>query len=216
MADEDDDAESGSAHQLGPDDDANDSSTAGGRRHSPHYRADNSGGYGNPPVRNQFQPGHAGPGRRKGVTNLESVIRRRLGIRLKVSKDGKVVRLTPYEVYAERVLEAILSKTTSPKMLEFGLNFLTRFGPTPEPVPEKKQEKTPDYSVFTNDELHLLGGFLARSTGLVRGDPGWEGLVEDGIEGLYRVSRRDDGNIFVEKLDSPSSGAPGLSGPQGA
>ena len=194
----------------------------GKRPHSPHYKADNSGGYGNPPVKNQFRPGQAGPGRRKGVTNLESAIRRRLRTRLRVSRDGKAVRLTPYEIYAERVLEAILSKTTSPRMLEFGLNFLSRFGPVPEPEPEPepkpepKPEPTPDYTVFSTDEFRLFGGLIARSLVGIRDQSDLAELCwfDEPIEGLYRVRRREDGHIVVEKLNSPHSDIPRLPAPQ--
>lgn len=47
------------------------------RRRSPHYRANNDGGYGNPPVRHQFKPGNeGGPGRRRGTTSIDAALRK--------------------------------------------------------------------------------------------------------------------------------------------
>lgn len=164
---------------------------------SPHYKANNEGGFGNPPVRGQFAKDNAGgPGRPKGVTNLEAAIRKRLGKKLTVSKEGKSVRMTAFEVYAERVVEAILSKTSSPAMLEYGYALLTRFS-------SEETSQEPDYSVFSHDELLLFGGLLART---LREAPtrGYESLIDESynrpLEGMYRVTRGPDGHIIIERI----------------
>lgn len=41
------------------------------RPRSPHYQGNNKGGYGNPPVKSQFN-GKAGPGRPSGPASLEA------------------------------------------------------------------------------------------------------------------------------------------------
>jgi hypothetical protein len=119
-----------------------------------------------------------------------------LGKRLTVSKDGKPVKMTPFEVYAERMLEAILSKNTSPAMLDYGFRLLMRFSST-------ETEQLPDYSVFSDDELILFGGLLVRALG--------EGPTKDyqsplsdeynrPLEGIYRVMRGPDRHIIVERV----------------
>jgi hypothetical protein len=164
---------------------------------SAHYRANNQGGFGNPPVGRQFpinNPG--GPGRPKGITNLEAALRKRLGKKLTVSKDGKSVNMTPFEVYAERMLEAILSKNTSPAMLDYGFRLLTRFS-------SNEAERGPDYSVFSDDELMLFGGLLVRALGE---DPteGYQSPFGEQynrpLEGTYRVTRGRDRHIIVERI----------------
>ncbi len=167
---------------------------------SPHYQANNKGGFGNPPVRGQFRKNNpGGPGRPKGITNLEAAIRKRLKKKLTVSKEGKSVSMTAFEVYAERVLEAILSKSSSPAMLEYGYGLLMRFS----------SEETPptlDYSVFTNDEFRLFGGLLARALGW---EPvqGYKSIIDKEYdrpsEGMYRVTRGPDGHIIIERADHP-------------
>jgi len=162
------------------------------RRRSPLYQANNKGGYGNPPVKGQFPKGNrGGPGRPRGVTNLETAMRKVLAKRLTVTKDGRAVRMTPWEVYAERVLEAILSKTTSPAMLEFGRDLLTRFGVS-DPRPKA------DYSVFSDTELQLFGGLLCRALGE---PPEAADMFATPVEGIYRVDRRGDGHVIVKRAD---------------
>jgi hypothetical protein len=147
----------------------NGKSSPGRRRRkalSPHYKANDEGGFGNPPVSGQFaEKNPGGPGRPKGITNLEAALRKRLGKKLSVSKDGRSVKMTPFEVYAERTLEAILSKNSSPAMLEYGFRLLTRFSSIEAEQNSSEGERVPDYSVFSHDELILFGGLLVRALG---------------------------------------------------
>lgn len=165
---------------------------------SAHYKANNKGGFGNPPVRGQFAKNNpGGPGRPKGITNLEAALRKRLGKKLTVSKDGKSVKMTPFEVYAERILEAILSKNSSPAMLEYGFRLLTRFS-------SDEAAQVPDYSVFSDDELMLFGGLLVRALGEgpTKGYRSPLGVQYDRpLEGTYRVTRGSDGHIIVERIN---------------
>lgn len=188
---------------------------------SPHYKANNDGGFGNPPVRGQFgenNPG--GPGRPKGITNLEAALRKRLGKKLTVSKDGKSVKMTPFEVYAERMLEAILSKSSSPAMLEYGFRLLTRFSSNEAEQNSSEAGRIPDYSVFSHDELILFGGLLTRALG----EGPTEGYVSPlgeqysrPLEGTYRVTRGSDGHIIIERINDvaePEVATRLLEGPQ--
>lgn len=175
-----------------PDDNEQDRPSRRRRRRSRFYKANNAGGFGNPPVKRQFAKGNrGGPGRPKGITNLEAAMRKVLAKRLTVTKEGRLVRMTAWEVYAERALEAILSKTTSPALLEYGRDLLTRFGVS-EPKPKT------DYSVFSDTELQLFGGLLCRALGET---PELNDMFATPVEGLYRVNRREDGHMVVERAD---------------
>jgi hypothetical protein len=166
---------------------------------SPHYEGNDKGGYGNPPVKDQFLRGNGGgPGRPKGVTNLEGAMRKVTGTRMTVNKKGRPTKMMPVEIFAERTMEAILGKTTSPRMLEFGHNLLDKYGPQ-----EPSEEGMPDYSVLSHDELSILGGLFAKTLGEAATFPDPSPLGEKytyKIESEYRVFRRDDGHIVVERL----------------
>ena len=128
------------------------------RAHSPHYRGDNAGGYGNPPVRGQFEHGNpGGPGRPPGQSNLESAIRKALGRRRPVNRDGRMVKMNPVDVYAERVLETILSRSKSPALLEFGLRIFEKYGPGPSAADSKGGNVELDLTGLSLLELHLYG-----------------------------------------------------------
>jgi len=172
---------------------------------SPHYKSNNEGGFGNPPVSGQFAENNpGGPGRPKGITNLEAALRKRLGKKLTVSKDGKSVKMTPFEVYAERMLEAILSKNSSPAMLDYGFRLLTRFSSIEAEHNSSEAERIPDYSVFSHDELILFGGLLVRALGEGPTE-GYESPLGEQynrpLEGTYRVTRGPDGHIIVERIN---------------
>ena len=169
--------------------------------YSPHYKRNDEGGFGNPPVSRQFplkNPG--GPGRPKGQTNIEAQIRKALRRKLTVNKDGKSVRMHPTAVFAERLLEAILSRTNSPKMLQFGLEILRKFGPQAEPSKSTQaSSQIPDLTGLSDDELSIYGEMCA----MVMGRP----LEEDcttslGGPGnsLYRLDRGPDGLIRFERV----------------
>jgi hypothetical protein len=171
-----------------------------GKTHSPYYQANDAGGYGNPPVSGQRKKGDpGGPGRPKGQTSLEAALRRVLRKKRAVVRDGKVEKLHPSDIMAERTLEAFLAKNLSPSMIQLAHRIMERFGPQ---MPEEKQQKVA-WGSFSDDELHLFGELLTR----VSGEDPQENYVspfgpkyDRKTEGYYCVTRRADGHIVVEKI----------------
>lgn len=101
------------------------------RRPSPLYQANNKGGYGNPPISQQFQPGNqGGPGRTKGVISLESSLRKMLASKVPVTKNGKTVEIDMAEAMAERARQLILGKDL--KGFQLGLELMKQYGPREE------------------------------------------------------------------------------------
>lgn len=101
------------------------------RRPSPLYKANNAGGYGNPPVSQQFQLGNqGGPGRTKGVTSLEFALRRMFASKVRVTKDGKVIEMDMAEAMVERLRQFILGKDI--KGLNWGFELMQKYGPREE------------------------------------------------------------------------------------
>lgn len=189
------------------DDDGNDKAEPKqpGRTYSPYYQANNAGGYGNPPISGQKKKGGpGGPGRPKGQTSLEAALKRVLRKKRAVVRDGKVEKLHPSDIMAERTLEAFLAKDLSPQMIQLAHRIMERFGPQ---MPEEKRQLVA-WGSFSNDELHLFGGLLAR----VSGEEPPENYVspfgpkyDRKTEGYYCVTRRPDGHIVVEKVKESGS-----------
>lgn len=101
------------------------------RRPSPLYRANNDGGYGNPPVSQQFQPGNqGGPGRIKGSTSLESALRRMFASKVPVTKNGRTMEIDMAEAMVERAKQLMLGKDL--KAFKFGFELMQKYGPRNE------------------------------------------------------------------------------------
>lgn len=164
------------------------------------YKANNRGGYGNPPVKSQFKPGgKGGPGRKKGVTNLESAMRKAIDKKLDVNKEGHSRKMLPVEIYAERVLEAVLSKTKSPRLLEFGHQLFSKYDAELDGCNQRKA----NFGDLNYAELHIFEAIFTKVWG-------WE-PAEDTISplgkscshilaGTYKVFRREDRHICIEKI----------------
>ena len=56
-------------------------------------------------------------------------MRRVLRRKVAVTRNGRSTRLPATEVYAERLLEAILGNSSSPALFEFGRRILAQYGP---------------------------------------------------------------------------------------
>ena len=176
-----------------------------GKTYSPFYQANNAGGYGNPPVSGQKKKGNpGGPGRPKGQTTLQAALQRVLRRKRPVVRDGKVERLHPSDIVAERILEALIAKNLTPSMIELAHRIMERYGPQ---IP-KEEQQTLDWSSFSWGELRLFGGLLARASG---GEPDENYVSPLGpkydckVEGYYCVTRGSDGHIVVEKIKDAES-----------
>lgn len=113
------------------DDDMPRNSRRKSRRPSPLYKANNMGGYGNPPVAHQFQPGNqGGPGRMRGSTSLDSALRKMFASKVPVTKNGRTIEIDMAEAMAERLRQLILGKDL--KALLAGLDLMQKFGPRDE------------------------------------------------------------------------------------
>ncbi len=172
---------------------------------SPHYKANNAGGHGNPPVKGQFPKGNpGGPGRPRGQNSFEAKLRKRLNKKLNANQDGKAVKLSPVEIFIERLIEAICAPNASPRMLQLGREVLEEFGPKP-PLPKNQ---TADFTVLSRDERLLLKVFFDRV--LKKSDPRHEASSStDNVAGVYRAFQRDDGlwafERFAIKCDCPEN-----------
>lgn len=72
---------------------------------SRHYKGNDDGGYGNPPVSHQFK-GKPGPGRPKGSKSIDGALRKTFGKKVvRVDKSGKRTFIAAPEALAERALE---------------------------------------------------------------------------------------------------------------
>ncbi|WP_373491027.1 hypothetical protein [Parasphingorhabdus sp.] len=132
---------------------------------NPFYKGDNAGGYGNPPVNGQFKKdGPGGPGRPTGTTNLECAIRKAIKKKRPVKRDGKTVKMASVDVFAEQVLQAVLSRSKTSSMLQFGLWIFEKYGPDGL-VGKASENAPPDLSQLTDVELQLYGYLCCRVEG---------------------------------------------------
>lgn len=171
---------------------------------SERYEANNKGGYGNPPVSGQFKKnGKGGPGRKKGETNLASALRKTFRKKIPVNTHGKIKKMTPAEILAERTVEAVLAKNPSPRMLELAHDLLDKYGPQ-----ENEQEQM-DFSGFNDQELMIASALFARmisTTGADRDQNAHEDQDKSNYAGVYRLYEREDGHIGFEKLNAGDQG----------
>jgi hypothetical protein len=176
---------------------------------SPYYRANNAGGYGNPPVSGQRKKGDpGGPGRPRGQTSLQAALRRALRKKRPVLRDGKVELLHPSDIMAERIVEALLAKNLSPAMIDLAYRIMEKFGPQ-MPQEGENQQHAFAWDSLSDDELDLFGGIIARATGaepLEDHPSGFGRPRARTLEGYYCATRRADGHIVVEKIDHLESG----------
>lgn len=127
---------------------------------SPHYKANNEGGYGNPPVSGQRKKGDpGGPGRRKGETNINAALRKMFQSRVPVMKDGKRVTIPFAEALAERVKKIILSGSL--RALQMGLEMMAKLGPV-----EEDTDAVFHFDDFSLDEIREFNRLMRKAQGL--------------------------------------------------
>lgn len=131
---------------------------------SPHYKANNEGGYGNAPVSGQFATGgKPGPGRPRGSTSLAAAMRKTFSKKIiRKDKNGNIVdQVSPTQALAEKALQ--LGLTSNFKANEGARQLAEKYGP-PEETPAAEEEAH-DYSLLSDSELELLGMIMAKLTG---------------------------------------------------
>jgi len=117
-----------------------------------HYKANNEGGFGNPPVRTQFGAGNVGgPGRRPRTITFEAAMAKMLAGTVAANIGGKPIEISMAEALAANAQKLMLSD--KPASIEMGIRLMTQYGP--------KQEST-DMLVFSWTEISLPNKRLLR------------------------------------------------------
>lgn len=92
------------------------------------YKKDNSGGFGNPPEKNQFvKGGPGGPGRPKGSKTIEGALRKVFSGKVPYLENGNRKEGLAVEALAKRALQHGLSG--SARANEAALNLAAKYGP---------------------------------------------------------------------------------------
>jgi len=156
---------------------------------SPHYQANNDGGFGNPPVSGQFK-GKPGPGRPKGGTTLKTAVQKMLRQSVTMTIDGRRMDVPMTEAMMQRLRKDIL--TGSPRSLQLGLELAEKYGPAEEEL-RRTGFNTDD---FTRDEMSLFRSFMLRA---VEGRPAFDHVVNN-LTGTWRVLVREDGFIGFDRM----------------
>ena len=126
-----------------------------------HYKGDNNGGYGNPPVKGQFKKGGApGPGRPKGSNSMGRALRKVFGSKLDYTENGRPVNSDATVALAKRALGLGLTGPASANAR--ALDLAEKFGP---------QDDSADQPVlnlddFTYEEIVQFEMFLCRALGV--------------------------------------------------
>lgn len=162
---------------------------------SPHYRNNNEGGFGNPPVKSQFKAGgKGGPGRTKGETTLESEMRRMLRSRVKLA-DGKTIPVT--RGLAMRARKEMLNGSL--RAVQWGMELAEKYNEKTEPKPTLI-----DMDVLSDAEMNCYGVILNRllETNITHPDFSFPGDQLADVLGTYRIFVRDNGYLGIEKWPS--------------
>ena len=171
-----------------------------GKVYSPHYKGDNSGGFGNPPVSGQRKKGQpGGPGRPRGSTSLDAALKRAFRRKLPIVRNGKLAKLHPTDILAERIVEAILAKNLTPGMFELARRLMEKYGPQPPAEPGVVGHGD-DFSI---DDRQVLVALLGRYTGEAPDQTRYHvlGTVSEAYPlGDFRLFAREDGHLGLERI----------------
>lgn len=154
---------------------------------SPYYKADNAGGFGNPPVKSQFKNGNKGGGRKKKDESMEAALRREFTGKVTVKREGKTEKVSIAQVLARRKRDRGLKG--SDRALDAAIELAKRYGP---------QEQDPlaaDWSWATEDEITLIVSFLNAALRTSDDEGGVDEMRRSLREsvGLYRLAEGPDG-----------------------
>jgi hypothetical protein len=161
-----------------------------------HYKADNSGGHGNPPVKSQFTTGNKRGGRKKKDRSMEAALQREFSTKVSVKRDGKIKKIDITEVLARRKRDRAL--TGSDRMLDAAIELAKQYGP-------KEAPRKFDVSWMNEDELSLIIPFLTAMI-MKNGD---EESVDDlraelrKSKGLYKLAEGPDGLPRFTRVEEP-------------
>ncbi|MEQ8743668.1 hypothetical protein [Parasphingorhabdus sp.] len=159
---------------------------------SSHYKGNNEGGYGNPPVKDQFD-GTPGPGRPKGSKSLDGALRKVFRKKVaRIDKNGKRTLIEAPEALAERLLELGLKGPLAANIEARAM--AEKFGPTDEQL-------SYDITVLTDVELNLYGYLLYRLTNVDPEEPLEPSLVRI-LEQIGRIVEVEDQLRREEHLES--------------
>lgn len=185
-----------------------------GKVYSSHYKGDNSGGYGNPPVSGQRKKGQpGGPGRPRGSTSLDAALKRAFRRKLPIVRNGRLAKLHPTDILAERIVEAILAKNLTPTMIELARRLMEQYGPQ-APANPSLEGNGDDFSL---EERKILSALIGRYTGDVPDETRHHvlGTVWEAYPvGEFRLYTRDDGHLGLARVTSAQMLLPGPDSPQ--
>ena len=129
------------------------------KKPSPHYKGNNEGGFGNPPVASQFKPGNRDGGRKKGKKSVEAALRRAFKTPLEiVARDNSRRKVHPVDALAIRAVQ--LGVKGGGRDNERALELAKQFGP------QDLARGDSDISRLTDAELDLYGYLVQRCVGL--------------------------------------------------
>jgi len=163
------------------------------------YKQDNSGGYGNPPVSGQFKRNNKLGGRTKGVTNLETELRKLFSRKIAVKTGGDPIWMLPHQILAKRIMEALLAEKSSPAMIEYARKLFDEFGPKEQQTFKKRLEA----AQLSREEQDILSGLLGRALKQAPSEDYISALGEHYnryVTGIYKVSRRNDGQLKMARI----------------
>lgn len=155
------------------------------------YRADNSGGYGNPPVDGQFKTGGpGGPGRPGGSTSMDAALKKVFSGKVPYKENGKPTEGPATEALSKRLLQHGLAGPHRATIAV--MEFAQKFGPQEADEPEAVEF---NFENFDSDELRLFGRLMAK----LSGDPDWERRYENDHPLAYLHDPDDPRNYTFEQ-----------------
>ena len=126
-------------------------------------------GYGKPPRHSQYRPGQSGypVGRRKGVRNLKTDVKRTLKMPVKVTKGGRTRTRSTQEAALMVLREKALNGNTRPleRLLELALRFNNH------EAGQAQQLLADDQAILAAYVARLAGAAMTAATGGAADDP---------------------------------------------